>query len=107
MMQLSPRFRNVKRKCDRCGSLVAKQKVASDEKAKSHLFPSKYLSIGESKQSNVKSQQMGEPILLNPNSYNNLSVILDSLKTNLDIGNSRQRSFIGCDGPSLLGKSYS
>ena len=48
---------------------------------------------------NTKEITIGEPVLLNPNSYENLEKIIDSLKETLDIGSTRQWSFIGCDGP--------
>ena len=92
-------YGGLKRKCDKCGSRVSKQCSSSEDRPKKALFDCKYLSIGESSQSNHRHQQMGEPVLLNPNSYDNLRVILDSLKVNLDIGNTRHWSFIGCDGP--------
>lgn len=42
---------------------------------------------------------MGEPILLNPNSYDNIKEILESLKVNLGIGKGKQWCYVGCDGP--------
>ena len=41
---------------------------------------------------------MAEPIFVNPNSYSNITVIMDKLKEALLIGNERQWSFIGWDG---------
>ena len=40
---------------------------------------------------------MAEPIFVNPNSYDNITVIMDKLKEALSIGN-EQWSFISCDG---------
>lgn len=59
----------------------------------------KHLDIGQTKQSNNKQNKMGEPVLLNPNSYENIDRILQSLKENLNIGSERHWTFIGCDGP--------
>ena len=50
----------------------------------------KYIKLGEQSHNNLKVYQIGEPILLNPNSYNNLADILDKLKKNLDIGTIRE-----------------
>ena len=80
---------------------MSKQDSLIDNPQK-HLFDCKYLSIGESKQSNCQNQQMGEPTLLNPNSYDNMKIILSSLKENLDIGKTRQWSFVGCDGSPIV-----
>ena len=42
---------------------------------------------------------MFEPVLLNPNSYKNIKVILNEIKENSNIGKDREWVFIGCDGP--------
>ena len=52
----------------------------------------------ENKQSE-KDISMAEPIFLNPNSYDNIKLILDQLKVILDIGGKREWSYVGCDGP--------
>ena len=59
----------------------------------------KNIKLGEQSHGNLKVYQIGEPILLNPNSYNNLADILDTLKKHLDIGMIREWRYIGCDGP--------
>ena len=41
---------------------------------------------------------MGEPIVVNPNSYDNIKIILSDLKRQL-IGSSRKWVFLGCEGP--------
>ena len=51
----------------------------------------KYINLGEKKNTNLCPVSVGEPILLNPNSYENLVQILDSLKENLAIGRERER----------------
>ena len=45
---------------------------------------------------------MAEAIFVNPNSYNNIAVIMDLLKEALLIGNENQWSLIGCDGPPYV-----
>ena len=45
---------------------------------------------------------MTEPIFLNPNSYDNIKLILDQLKVTLDIGGKREWSYVGCDGPRYV-----
>ena len=45
---------------------------------------------------------MAESIFLNPNSYDNIKLILDQLKVTLDIGGKREWSYVGCDGPSYI-----
>ena len=45
---------------------------------------------------------MAEPIFLNPNSYDNIKLILDQLKVTLDIGGKREWSYVGCDGPPYV-----
>ena len=42
---------------------------------------------------------MGEPVLVNPNSFESVKMILKEYKLLHDIGNSREWVFLGCDGP--------
>ena len=42
---------------------------------------------------------MAEPIFLNPNSYENITSTIDTLKISLQIDIKRKWSFIGNDGP--------
>lgn len=58
----------------------------------------KYIDLGESKEINIKPTCVGE-VPVNPNSYENVKVILDSLKQNLQIGSEREWTILGCDGP--------
>ena len=51
---------------------------------------------------NLKCITMAEPIFLNPNSYENIKTILVTLKTNLEIGKTREWSYVGCDGPPYV-----
>ena len=41
-------------------------------------------------------------IFLNPNSYDNIKLILDQLKVMLDIGGKREWPYVGCDGPLYI-----
>ena len=59
----------------------------------------KYINLGKIKNTNLCPVSVDEPILLNPNSYENLVQILDSLKENLAIGREREWTVVGCDGP--------
>ena len=45
---------------------------------------------------------MAETIFLNPNSYENITSVIDTLKISLQIGVKREWSFIGCDGPPYV-----
>ena len=42
---------------------------------------------------------MGEPVLVNPNSYETVRLILNEYKTLHSIGEERKWVFLGCDGP--------
>ena len=42
---------------------------------------------------------MGEPILVNPNSFKNLETILDQLHENIIENSEREWLFVGADGP--------
>ena len=42
---------------------------------------------------------MGEPVLLNPNSYENIKIILKLLEHYLITNNSKEMVFVGSDGP--------
>ena len=95
-----------------------KATVNKSRSPKKSLFDCKYLSIGESIQSNAKSLKMKEPILLNPNSYDNIKEILESLKVNLGIGKGKQWCYVvmdpllpckplGCKKSRVLSLGYS
>ena len=45
---------------------------------------------------------MVEPIFLNPNSFENIKLILNKLKVTLEIGSTREWSYVGCDGPPYV-----
>ena len=51
---------------------------------------------------NNKYISIAEPIFVNPNSYDNITVIMDKLKEALSTGKERQWSFVSCDGPPYV-----
>ena len=57
-----------------------------------------YIYIGNEIGKNLKPQVTSEPILLNPNSYQNIDNILQSFKSILQIGEEREWALLGCDG---------
>ena len=58
-----------------------------------------YIYSGNKIGKNLKPQVTGEPILLNPNCYQNIDSILQSFKYILRIGEEREWALLGCDGP--------
>ena len=95
------KFTNCKRKCDSCGSKVIKitETNINEKKIQTSTNEDKYLALANKVSSNIKERKIGEPVLFNPNSYENIVRIISSLKANLEIGRSRQWSIVGCDGP--------
>ena len=88
-----------KLKCDECGSQV----VQGD---RSHHLSStpvkklpKYFNVGEKNTINKTTLTMGEPVMVNPNSYQNMETILTTLKSNVIDNNQRKWVFVGADGP--------
>ena len=94
-------YLNCKWKCNLCRSKFTKNisNTLPVKPKQSSITGDKYLNLGQTKCSNHKPNKMREPILLNPNSYENIQYILKSLKENLNIGSGRHWTFIGCDGP--------
>ena len=105
-------FVDLKRKCDSCGGAVVKQlKQNSNSSFSFHHteFDDLFSRMGNafsindsssSSSSNPKAEvHMGKPIMVNPNSYVNIQVCLDTIKENLKIGERRKWVFLGCDGP--------
>ena len=93
-------FDNLKRKCDKCSSKVVAKVINNsstfygDEKVFSEI------NVGQD--SNLKKKTdciMGEPICVNPNSYENIEHILNEMKSICDISDKREWVFLGCDGP--------
>ena len=58
----------------------------------------KSLDVGQMVNYNNKTMCMGEPVLMNPNSYATVEAILESYKDLHGIGHSRHWVFLGCDG---------
>ena len=94
-------FYNHKVKCDDCGNVISKIKKAdnSNESAPSLKAMPKYFEIGEKNAPNHVQISMGEPILVNPNSFKNLEAILDQLHENIMENSEREWLFVGADGP--------
>ena len=94
-------FYNRKVKCDDCGNVISKIKKAdnSNESAPSLKAMPKYFEIGEINAPNHVRISMGEPILVNPNSFKNLETILDQLHENIIENSEREWLFVGADGP--------
>ena len=57
-----------------------------------------YIYIGDGTGKNLNPQVTGEPILLNPNSYQNIDSILQSFKSILRIGEEREWAVLGFKG---------
>uniref|UniRef100_A0A7M5WMT3 Uncharacterized protein n=2 Tax=Clytia hemisphaerica TaxID=252671 RepID=A0A7M5WMT3_9CNID len=89
-----------KRKCDKCSSEVKRIEETKEKREQQTTSEGgKYLPLGETQNINTCPMKVGEPILFNPNSYENLELILKQLKENLAIGRGREWTFVGCDGP--------
>ena len=95
--QCQKTFESQKRKCDICGSVVAKITKQDPIVIKQSNTEEKYINLGETRSVNKKKMLMGEPIMLNPNSYDNIN-ILKELKEDILV-NGRVWTLIGCDGP--------
>ena len=83
-------YDGLKRKGDDCSGKVVKKVINHTRK---------HFDIGQVVKRNDSSLKTGEPILVNPNSYNTIKKIISSLKVDLGIGTHRDWVFIGCDGP--------
>ena len=92
-------FDSLKRKCNLCGAKIVKKSAevvnfANNESlvtAKTNLLQTNVVK-------NSVTLKMGEPIMLNPNSYVTVKAVLDSLKEELVQGG-RKWVVLGCDGP--------
>ena len=92
-----------------CGSTFIKitETNTNEKKIQSSANVNKSLPLGNKVSSNKKKKQkIGKSVLLNPNSYKNIVKIISSLKSNLEIGYSRQWTVVGCDGPSYCLASH-
>ena len=93
-------FTNLKRKCDNCSGVVIKKTfnhsritLPQDWKVEKHF------DLGQAVSRNDSIIQTGEPILVNPNSYDSIREIISTLKSELGIGSQREWVILGCDGP--------
>lgn len=85
------KFGTCKRQCDSCGSKVISFNGNADteQKKETSCKGLKYIDVGNKIGNNNKKLLIGVPILLNPNSYENIENILSELKLNLKIGTER------------------
>ena len=89
-----------KKKCP-CGGHVSAIDRNSDSMTQSHGIKNtlpKYFHIGEVLNMNSTDLSLNEPIMENPNSFDSIRKILDTLKPRL-IKGERKWIFIGADGP--------
>lgn len=91
-----------KRVCDVCCSVVKKINEEPQKLSRTTSLGEKYLNLGEKSSCNYPFIQVGEPILCNPNSYDNLKTILMQLKSYLNISKDRFWTYLGCDGPPYV-----
>ena len=96
-------FTNLKRKCDNCSSLVRKfydENMNSDSVGIYQFTGISIEKIDDAEMLEVRPLiKMAEPVLLNPNSYENVEKILKNVKNVASIGTDRHWVFLGCDGP--------
>ena len=91
-----------KQKCDGCGGKVVS--VADENNALSSFsFESrlpKYIDVGQNCSKNVVEITTGEPIMVNPNSYESVEEVLKDIK-NRSVVSSPERKWVqvGADGP--------
>ena len=94
------RFSSMKRKCDECSSPVITQTKEERFVAPEGFGLLKTTDIGQKVNINKPAITMGEPVLVNPNSFETVKAVLDEYKLIHKIGtDSRQWVLLGCDGP--------
>ena len=93
-------FDNLKRVCDLCSAPVRKFEENQNLRSESQNYFAG-ISITETNDDlEVRPIiKMAEPILLNPNSYQNMKAIMKELKDKAGVGVDRHWVFVGCDGP--------
>ena len=89
----------MKRKCDECSSTVLKITEFNTTSNVVDILKCDNIDIGQQNKEIRPVIKMAEPVLLNPNSYANMKVILSEVKKFADVGVNREWVFIGCDGP--------
>ena len=92
-------YSSLKRKCNNCGAKVI---IRSNEEihfisAEEHVTAKSNRMRGEEIK-NKAILKVGEPIMINPNSYANVKVVLDNLITQA-LNDDRKWIILGCDGP--------
>ena len=93
-------YEKLKYKCDNCNSKVIKYKPEITPRERSSGTDERYkLPLYLANNQNSPQISMTEPIFLNPNSYKNITSIIDTFMISLQVGVKREWSFIGCDGP--------
>ena len=91
----------LKFKCD-CKSKVVKNSFNQVQKI-DFLEPVNYeFNFENQNNQNNRYISISETILVNSNSYGNITAIMDKVKETLLIGNERQWCFLGCDGTLML-----
>ena len=91
----------MQKKYDSSGSKVISFNAIADtgQEKQTSCKDQKYIDVGNKIGDNNKKLLIGEPILLIPNSYENIKKVLLELKSNLKIGTEREWTLLGCDGP--------
>ena len=91
-------YDSLKRKCDLCGSNVEKGKIVKERLTSDQKLLTRHFDFGVTEKKNKTKISMGEPVIVNPNSYESLKKVLGNLKEQIINGN-RKWTFLGCDGP--------
>lgn len=91
----------MKRKCDKCGGSVVKEVKEPVSLTGGEMWADlEKIDIGQKSSEVRPSIRMAESILKNPNSYQNVKVILNEIKkVACSESSSREWTFLGCDGP--------
>ena len=96
----SEQYTNRKRICDKCGGKVSKVQCATSigDVNKNDGLP-KYLNIGQKLSPNHTAITMGKVIPVNPNSYENMELIMTEIFNKLILSGTKKWVSIGADGP--------
>ena len=93
-------FTKFRKKCDACGGKVIKEEHIEPRLAvPKDWAPEKIFNIGQEVNKNAKLIQIGEPVMVNPNSFINAEYIFDQYKKLHGISEAREWVALGCDGP--------
>ena len=92
-------YTSLKRKCSQCGGKVASRTVEEVRLTSTEtLVTAKTNQLGGEVRKNEAILKVGEPIMVNPNSYDSVKTVLDNLKGH-EIDSERKWVVLGCDGP--------